>query len=129
MLKLLRSFYFIIVKTHGACQGCTSPLSIKEVRNHIIPLGIFFMGSILYSYHLYSVWVHFIMCFQWYMIFVFQSVPTPHSAALLQLGILLSNYWGTGLLENLAGDVTGDKATVKGFSVLRYGWREQRTGS
>lgn len=83
------------------------------------------MGFIMYSYHLYSLWMHFIMYFQWYMIFVFQSVPTPHSAALLQLGILQRNYWGTGLLENLAGDITGEKAAVKGFFILRYCWREQ----
>lgn len=79
----------------------------------------------MYSYHLYSAWVHFIMPFQWYMIFVFQSVPTPRSAVLLQLGTLQRNYWGTGLLENLAGDMTGGKAAVEGFLVLRYCWREQ----
>lgn len=31
----------------------------------------------MYSRHLYSVWIHFIMHFQWHLIFVFQSVPTP----------------------------------------------------
>lgn len=50
---------------------------------------------------------------------------TPRSAALLQLGTLQRNYWGTGLLENLAGDMTGGTAAVEGFLVLRYCWREQ----
>lgn len=68
----------------------------------------------MYSYHFYSVWMHFIMHFQWYMIFIFHSVPTPYSDVLLQLGMLQSNYWGTGLLENLAGDMTGEKSCSQG---------------
>lgn len=75
----------------------------------------------MYSHHFHSVWMHF----QWYMIFVFQSVPAPHSDVLLQLGILQRNCWGTRLLENLAGDMTGEKAAVKGILVLRYCWGEQ----
>lgn len=45
------------------------------------------------------------------MIFVFQSVPTIHSAAFVQLGILQRNYRDSGLLESTAGD--GQKKKLK----------------
>lgn len=104
--------------------GLYQPLVHKIRQKSYYSFKAFFQGFIMYSYHLCSVWVHFTVCFQWYMIFVFQSVPTPYSAALLQLGIVQRNYWGTGLLGNTAGDMTGEKAAVKGFLVLRYCWRE-----